>query len=185
MELMVVVAMASMLAAIGMPSFNAMIITNELADTSNDLTLSLKRARAEAITSGRDVRVCSSLTTQSSDAGNAICSLAAGNWGKGWLILVDRNQDGNFKESDNELLWVKRIDAGRGITINPVPPVGLTTNNFESAVTFSYTGEIKKSANGGFQLCSGIEGGFPRREITVSVSGQTHFEKNTNSAVDC
>jgi len=49
LELMVVLGMSGALIAIGVPSFNAMITTNQLADITNKLTLSLKQARAEAI----------------------------------------------------------------------------------------------------------------------------------------
>ncbi len=182
LELMVVLGMAGSLLAIGIPSFNAMITTNQLADITNDLTLSLKRARAESIASGRDVVVCSSTTTDSSSEGVAKCSGATGNWGKGWLILIDRNMDNQFLESQGELIWVKRVDNNASITITDAGQ----NNNFSQQVRFSYTGELKSGTAGGFQICSGVTGtGFPRRDINVSVSGQTNFVKSTVSADDC
>ncbi|VAW69904.1 hypothetical protein MNBD_GAMMA10-260 [hydrothermal vent metagenome] len=187
LELIIVIGMMAMLVAIGVPSFNAMITTNELADITTDLTLSLKRARAEAIASGRDVVVCSSTTTDSSSDGNAKCSLTAGNWNEGWLIMVDRNQDGNFLESQNELIWVKSISDNTKVTITPGPfaPLGLT-NDFSQVVLFSHTGELKDGTAGGFQVCSGVsDNGYARRDITVSVSGQTNFQKNTVTTNDC
>jgi len=114
--------------------------------------------------------------------GVAKCSGSAGNWNKGWLILVDRNQDGSFLESQGELISVSTIDSG---TTVPFVPLGLT-NDFSQFVQFSYTGELKAGVAGGFQICSGVSGdGYSRRDITVSVSGQTNFEKNTASANDC
>ncbi len=187
LELMVVIGMMGTLIAIGVPSFTSMITTNELADITTDLTLSLKRARAEAIASGRDVVVCSSTTTDSTSDGNAKCSLSAGNWDKGWLIMIDRNQDGSFLESQNELIWVKHIDVNTSVTITPGPfaPLGLT-NDFSQVVLFSHTGELKDGTAGGFQVCSGVSGsGYARRDITVSVSGQTNFVKNTATGNDC
>lgn len=187
LELMVVIGMMGTLVAIGLPSFNSMVTTNQLADITTDLTLSLKRARAEAIASGRDVVVCSSITTDSNTDGNARCSLTAGNWNEGWLIMVDRNQDGNFLESQNELIWVKHIDDNTSVTITPGPfaPLGLT-NDFSQVVLFSHTGELKDGTAGGFQVCSGVSAnGYARRDITVSVSGQTNFRKNSVTANDC
>jgi len=182
LELMVVLGMAGSLLAIGIPSFNAMITTNQLAGITNDLTLSLKRARAEAIASGRDVVVCSSTTTDSSTEGAATCSGSAGNWNKGWLILVDRNQDNKFLESQGELIWVKHSDTNSSVSITPGPFTGLT-NDFSKQVRFSYTGELKSGTAGGFRICSGVSGStYPRRNITVSVSGQTNFVKG---AVKC
>jgi len=186
LELMIVIAMTGVLIAIGIPSYNSIVTTNALADISNDLSLSLKRARAEAITSGRDVVVCRSSTTTAAGAGNAICGGA--DWSKGWLVMADRNQDGDFKEADNELLWVKNIEATSRITIAPAPALGNGADSFANQVVFSYTGEIKNSANGSFQLCSGIgpgDKGFPRRTINVSVSGQVHFEKSKIKTENC
>ncbi|HED35647.1 MAG TPA: type II secretion system protein GspH [Gammaproteobacteria bacterium] len=183
MELMIVLAMAGIIAAIGIPSFSSMITTNQLADITNELTLALKRARAEAIASGRDVIVCSSINSSG-------CSQAAGNWSKGWVVMVDRNQNGSFLESEpNELFWVKTIDADTSTKIK-ITPGPFTTpdlpNDFSKEVRFSYTGELKAGTTGGFQICSGVTGsGFPRREITVSVAGQTHFEKNTTATNNC
>ena len=187
LELMVVLGMMGTLLAIGIPSFNSMITTNQLADITNDLTLSLKRARAEAIASGRDVVVCSSTTTDSSTEGGAKCSLAAGNWNKGWLILVDRNQNNKFEESEGELIWVKHSDDNTSVTITPSPFAALgLTNDFSQMVRFSYTGDLKSGTAGGFQVCSGVTGnGYARRDITVSVSGQTNFVKNTTSTNNC
>lgn len=185
LELMVVLAMAGIIAAIGIPSFSSMITTNQLADITNELTLALKRARAEAIASGRDVIVCSSINSSG-------CSEAAGNWSKGWVVMVDRNQNGDFLESEpGELLWVKTIDvdASARIQITPGPFTALgLPNDFSQEVRFSYKGELKAGTTGGFQICSGVESGvngFPRREITVSVAGQTHFEKNTTATNNC
>jgi len=182
LELMVVLAMAGVIAAIGIPSFSSMITTNQLADITNELSLALKRARAEAIASGRDVIVCSSINSSG-------CSEAAGNWSKGWVVMVDRNQNNQFLESDpDELLWVKKIDVDTSVRITPSTPTSTPglPNNFSKEVRFSYTGELKAGTTGGFQICSGVTGsGFPRREITVSVAGQTHFEKNTTATNNC
>lgn len=183
LELMIVIAMTGVLIAIGIPSYRSIVTTNALADISNDLSLSLKRARAEAITSGRDVVVCKSTAT---NAGSATCG--GGDWSKGWLVMADRNQDGDFKEEDNELLWVTNIEATSSITIAPAPALGNGADSFTDQVVFSYTGEIKNSANGSFQLCSGIgtgDKGFPRRTINVSVSGQVHFEKSKTKTENC
>ncbi len=181
MELMIVLAMAGIIAAIGIPSFSSMITTNQLADITNELTLALKRARAEAIASGRDVKVCSSINSSG-------CSEAAGNWSKGWVVMVDRNQNNQFLESEpDELLWVKKIDVDASARIEVTPNPGLP-NDFSKEVRFSYKGELKAGTTGGFQICSGVESGvngFPRREITVSVTGQTHFEKNTTATNNC
>ena len=177
LELMIVIAMMGVLMAVGIPTFTSMITTNELADTTNDLLISLKRARAEAITTGRDVIVCSS-----TDA--STCSGTAGNWNKGWLVFVDRDMDGNYVEANGELIWVKQMASNTSITITPSPFTGFT-NDFSHTVTFSYTGELLDGTAGAFQICSGVTGGYPRRDITVTVAGEAQFQRNTVVANDC
>jgi type IV fimbrial biogenesis protein FimT len=181
-ELMIVVAMMGILMAVGVPVFNSIILTNEMADTSNELVLSLKRARAEAMTSGRDVVVCSSTNT---DAATPACSGAAGNWGRGWIVFVDQNQDRTFDEANGDrLVWLKKMDDGTSISITP-SPFGTLTNDFSVAVTFSHTGELKDGTAGGFQICSGDADGYPRRDISIMVGGEANLVKNTNTANDC
>lgn len=179
LELMIVVALMGVLMAVGIPSFNAMLTTNEMADTTNELMLSLRRARAEAITSGRNTIVCSSTD-------GATCSGATGNWNRGWLIMVDRNLDGSYLIANGELLWVKELKSNTTITITPSPTSGTAgiTNDFTDTVTFSYTGELQAGTAGEFHLCTGVTGsGFPRREISVSVGGEASLFKNT--ATNC
>lgn len=181
-ELMIVVAMMGILMAVGVPVFNSIILTNEMADTSNELVLSLKRARAEAMTSGRDVVVCSS--TNAGD-NTPTCSGAAGNWNRGWIIFVDQNQDRTFDEANGDrLVWLNQMDGGTSISIT-ASPFGAFTNDFSVAVTFSHTGELKDGTAGGFQICSGDADGYPRRDISIMVGGEANLIKNTSTANDC
>lgn len=170
-EMMMVVAMLGVLMIVGVPTYRGMMVTSEVVDTTNDLIVALKRARSEAMKRGRDVRVCSSVDGKA-------CSGAAGNWIKGWLVFVDLDNDGQVDEGDGELVWVKQMDSKTQLTINPI------SANFDAFVDYSYTGTLAGGVAGGFYICSGFaEGGYPRREVTISVSGDTVFNKNT--AVKC
>jgi len=182
LELMVVIAIMGVLMAVGIPSFKSMLTTNEMADTTNELVLSLRKARAEAISSGRNTIVCSSID-------GSTCSGAAGNWNRGWLVMVDRDLDGNYLIADGELLWVHQLKSNTTITITPSPTTATAgiNNDFTDTVTFSYTGELDDGKPGEFYICSGIAGtsGYPRREISVSVGGEASLFKNTTLATNC
>jgi len=186
LELMVVIAMMGVLFAVGIPSFTTMILTSELADTTNELTLSLRRARGLAIESGKEVVVCSSTNTDA-DPALVTCSGVTGNWTNGWAILVDRNMDGNFIGA-NELVWVKEMKSDTTITFTASPDTGTAnfTNDFTHTVTFSHTGGLKDGTAGEFWICSGVEdGGLLRRELSVTVGGETTFTKNQTPATNC
>lgn len=165
-ELLVIIAMLGVVTAIGMPTFQSMRTTSALADTTNELVMALKRARAEAIKRGRDVRVCSS-----TDSAN--CSGAAGNWVKGWIVYSDVDNDGQVDEDQGELIWVNQMDSKTSLTITP------TNTAHDVFIDFSYTGTLAQGVAGGFDVCSGnTTNSYAKREITISVSGDVVFNKD-------
>jgi len=173
LELMIVVAMLGVITAIGIPSFKSMMVTSEVVDTTNDFTMSLKRARSEAIKRGKDVRICSSTDGET-------CSGVAGNWSRGWLIYVDNNSNGqvNVDATNNELIWVKEMDSNTQLTITPSSAL------YDVFIDYAFIGTLASGLPAGFNICSGYGAeGYPQREITISVSGDSTLKKNT--AVKC
>lgn len=77
-ELMVGLTVLVILATIGIPTMNELVTSSRIATLTNDLTLSLTLARAEAVRRGALVRVCP--TTDGEHCG--------GNWQDGWLVMA-------------------------------------------------------------------------------------------------
>jgi type IV fimbrial biogenesis protein FimT len=86
-EIMVVVALVAIMAALAAPSFRDLIVRNQINSAINDLMIAVQLARSEAIRLNRNVTLC-----RSAD-GNA-CA-AGGDWEQGWIVFEDRNGDGN------------------------------------------------------------------------------------------
>ena len=168
LELMVLIAIIGIVTAIGVPSYRSMMMTNELVETVNELRLSMKLARSEAVTRSQATIVCSSTDGSS-------CSLADGNWASGWIVGIDLNGNGQINEANGELLWVKEMEADSQLTITPTDP------SFNQVVTYSFDGWLPAAA--GFDLCSGYgaTNGFPRREIRSSIAGDPQFNKNLST----
>jgi len=82
-ELMVTLAVAIVLLAIGIPAFNAISARDMSAATVNALVTALQQARAEAISRSESVRVCGGPppTTLNWDCGTAA-------WSTGWYVLA-------------------------------------------------------------------------------------------------
>lgn len=78
-ELMVVVAMLGILAALAAPSFNQAILSNKLASFANNFVASAQLARSEAIKRNSVVTLCRSA--------NGTSCAATGNWEQGWIVL--------------------------------------------------------------------------------------------------
>ena len=95
-ELLIVVAIISVVAAIALPSFRTMIITNRVSTTVNTLQGAILYARSEALKRGGGVTLCKS---DNPDAAAPACSNVVSNaaantgWGSGWIIFADANQN--------------------------------------------------------------------------------------------
>jgi type IV fimbrial biogenesis protein FimT len=82
-ELLITIAIASILLTLAVPSFQYVTNSNRIAGELNGLVGDLQLARAEAIREGRTVTVCAS--TDGATCSNAIT------WQTGWIV-VDSNQ---------------------------------------------------------------------------------------------
>jgi type IV fimbrial biogenesis protein FimT len=92
LELMVTVAVAAILLAIGLPSFQSVIRSNRVATASNEMLASLALARSEAIKGVGAAGVCPS-------ADGATCATGT-DWSGGWLVWrEDRDHSGVAKNA--------------------------------------------------------------------------------------
>jgi type IV fimbrial biogenesis protein FimT len=85
LELMVVVALVAILAAIGYPGVSALINGNRLGGSANEMVATLQFARMEAIRLNRTVTVCRS--------GDGIHCATGDVWST-WIAVVDSDRDG-------------------------------------------------------------------------------------------
>lgn len=153
-ELMVAIAILAILISLAVPSFQNIIRTNQIAAQTNSLVTSLALARSEASKRGIRVSLCARTGTG--------CS-GGTDWGAGWLVIEDRDGDGD-------------LDAGDAtLQTSPIPPQGMTITGDNPSVTFEANGEnftarvITVSKNG----CSTNQ----MREINITTSGRTRLVK--------
>ncbi|MGK0172810.1 MAG: type IV fimbrial biogenesis protein FimT, partial [Gammaproteobacteria bacterium] len=90
-ELLVTVAVAAILAALAVPSFNDFIKNERIVAEANDIVAALYLARTEALKRNRRVTVCPSADA---DAAAPSCTIdSAGNWSSGYIIFTDGNRE--------------------------------------------------------------------------------------------
>jgi type IV fimbrial biogenesis protein FimT len=91
-ELVMVMTIVGILAAIGVPSFKYVTVSNRISSEINGLLGDMQFARSQAIKQGLTVTVCSSSNSTTS---TPTCNTGgAGNvWNTGWIVFLDSNGD--------------------------------------------------------------------------------------------
>ena len=87
-EMMVVVALVAILAAVAVPNLSDLFINNRLSTTTNELIAALNTARSEAIRRGAVVTIRRCETV---NAANGCVEASSGSqeWTKGWYVFAD------------------------------------------------------------------------------------------------
>ncbi len=88
-ELMVTVAIAGILLAVGMPSMREYILNGRITAVTNEMVGALMVARSEAIRQNTTACVC---PINNATAAVPVC-VANGNWETGWMAFSDFNND--------------------------------------------------------------------------------------------
>ena len=153
-EMMVVVAIVAVLAAVGLPSMRDLLKTNRMKTVSLDLYGSLSLARSEAIKRNN---------------GSVAMVAAAGGWQGGWSVTcVDTA--GSCGGADVILLSQEAVDADTTLT----GPVG-------NVVTFGRDGRLT-SGVASFRITIGADNAsIKMRCVDVNVSGRPITRVDTNS----
>ncbi len=148
-ELMITLAIATILLTVAIPSFNTTIKNNRIITDANRLVSSVGLARSEAVKQGRSATVC-----VSSD--QATCT-GETDWTLGWMVWVDVN--GNAV-----------LDAGeeRGF-VAAFPGNSVTFTSAASQIQFTSQGAATAAAT--LDLCDDRAGETGRR-INVSNTGR-------------
>lgn len=163
-ELVAVMAIASILLVIALPAFQTQVRNGRLTAASTDLLSTLMHARAEASARGIPVTVC-----KRNEAATACLTGAIDNWDAGWMTFVDQNQNGVFETaSGDEIIQVHNelheeiTAAGTGQLANRIiyRPTGMTSlDNTEAIVICDRVRRFSK-------------GGIHARAVVVSLLGK-------------
>ena len=89
LELIVTLAVASIVLSIGVPSFRAVVMDNRLVSQANQFATSVSIARSAAVRFQRNATICASANF---DAAIPTCN-ATTDWSNGWIVWVDKDRD--------------------------------------------------------------------------------------------
>ncbi|MDQ1362692.1 MAG: type fimbrial biosis protein FimT, partial [Pseudomonadota bacterium] len=151
-ELMITVAIAAILLAIGVPSMREFIQNGRITAVTNELVSALMVARSEAIRKNTTTCVC---PTANANVVTPVCA-ANGNWETGWIAFSDFNGDcvinGAAPAADVLLnVWDGSQYAGQITVRNDDPTITL-----DNTVRFNSRGEPFNNGvpqTGNFSIC--------------------------------
>lgn len=153
-ELIVTLAIAGILMALALPSFQGTLRSNRVAGSTNQFIASVVLARSEAIKNTRGAGLCASADGSTCQAGS--------NWTGGWLVWADVNGNGTFQPGTDTVL---RFLQGN-------PKVTVTGPAAADAIRFDPRGRIV-GAEQSVVLQPDACGSRPlRRTLTVGATGQ-------------
>lgn len=163
LELLVTLAVVSLLLSAGVPGFRNVIMDNRLVSEANEFVTAVNLARSSAVRYQRNATVCASTNF------NATVPSCAGtsDWSTGWIIWVDKDRD-------------SVTDANEVIAVNgPLSDSTTFTSTGASAFTYDALG-FGVTAGDDLTLCDD-RGGEMGRQISVNNVGRTSVARQVCS----
>jgi type IV fimbrial biogenesis protein FimT len=137
-ELMVTVAIIGILAAIALPSYQALIINSRMTTQANELFTSLELTRSEAVKRNTRVSMCKSSNGTNCLINNLADTTAS--WQPGWIGVID--------VTDTILKVHGALTGGSTLTSN------ITLTNYVSYISTGQAQGNGSALGGTFTLCS-------------------------------
>ncbi len=160
-ELMVTLAIAGILLAVGLPSFQDFMANSRMAEANNGLVTSIQLARSQSLNKLQAAGLCTSGSPLDDDAS---CDAGVG-YESGWIVYVDDNANGS-RDAAEEI--VHRGEAVSGaFTFTPDAIFQDQIYFDDSGVSVNASGA---PATGSITLVYGDS--IQTRVITVSANGR-------------
>jgi len=170
MELMIVVAIAGVLAAIAVPNYSVFVKNNCLTTSTNSMVSSFQIARSTA------VKLKTNVTVTASNAGDN-----TNEWGTGWTITFDEDRDGDGALGTNEdFNGNGALDSSISLRDVSLTCTNTTINETSDDVAFVYGSDGFIDGTGTFDVCDD-RAGATGRQLSISATGRL----NTNSNFTC
>ncbi|MFK7852759.1 MAG: GspH/FimT family pseudopilin [Granulosicoccus sp.] len=168
-ELMVAVAIAGILLAVGVPSFAAAVKESRISSQYNSLVGSLYLARSEAVKGPGQVTVCPRKNKGSEECGGK------SDWENGWLVFIDNTRVSGETEAKvdtaDEIIQIEPAIKGD----NTIVAIGSPTNSAGDAEEVSF---VRYQQRGGTQwrsasvlVCDADRGAVSSRAINIVLTG--------------
>ena len=161
-ELIIVLAIASILLTVGVPSFSNVINNNRITAEVNRFTASVQLARSEAVKQSRIITICRSGDGFNCGGGGAADTI----YEKGWLIYMDPTANDNFNSGTDTLIQIGDA-AAEGVTIR-------SDSDGNNWLSFRPNGLLSESGFAEYAFCNnGVStAAVPGRLVRIDLTGR-------------
>ena len=164
-ELMVVMAIVTIMATVAVPSFMTMSRDSRLAVKHNDFIGTLNLARSEALARGRSVTICKWGVGDDCDGQE---------WEDGWIVFVDTDRDGMVDNNERPVIRIyPPLTNNNGQNNNTLRG----TNTAANQIVFNSQGMLL--APGLLTFCDS-RGASHARGLILSRSGQARVARDSD-----
>ena len=153
LELMVTIAIVTILASVAVPSYNNLINNSRQKSAVNQFLGELHLARSEAVKRSKQVMMCAS-------EDGASCSSNNDKWQKGWIIFIDSDKDDTY-DNDEELIRA----SGESHELLSLK----ATNDVTKFIRYRPNGLSRE--NGTFTICDG-RGATHAKSVVINITGR-------------
>ena len=151
LELLITLAIITILLAIGAPSLRGLMQNNNAASAASDIQKRLLFARNHSVSTLNRVTVCPLNNTNT-------CTT---NWISGIDVFIDHNGNRNYDNDDQKLVKAKRFTGDD------------TFNGILTGITFMPNGSV--SSAGTFEYCSGDT----IKLVNLNINGKSKISDST------
>lgn len=163
LELLVVLAIIGILAAMAAPNIRDTLVRNARESAMLDLMSAINRARSQAVVQSKTATLCRS-TNQASCAGTS-----GADWAAGWIIFTDTGVAGTLDGTD-ELVQVQSSQDNE-LVITLLDSLNMPFD--EDFLQFNKEGFLSNSTTGAyFKLCDSQNDATYARAVWLSNSGR-------------
>ena len=173
-ELIVTLAVVSILLLTGIPMLNQMTTNNRLVTQINNIAGSLAIARSESIKRGASITLCGSTDGTTCDSSS---------WESGWIVFSDANNNAVLDSATESMLKIVAPFSG-GSTLR------LSQSDSTSIIRYRSDGSLRDldadatTNRGTFTLCDNEASTTKAKAININSMGRISLAEDTDDPAD-
>jgi prepilin-type N-terminal cleavage/methylation domain-containing protein len=181
-ELLTVVIIAGILAAIAVPALRDLSQNNALVTETNDLLADLLYTRSEALKRSKNLHICKSLNPT---VPQPVCDgTSADLWTTGWIIWSDGNGDGSLSYAapppgtdPDVLLRISDGFVGTGHKVTTTEGVTTGSGIFDNEIVFSRLGLLNSNGKSAYISICDSRGPSKGKRVDLETTGRARINR--------